>query len=124
MKKLKHKSGQALVESLLSMPLLVAGVTLVLAGLHSLSLFYIVDHWTYNTAVCLVQENSPQGCREQLSKRLQQLPLQTTRIKEVSATSKEVSVQIQLHTPFIGPLLFVEKIPFNLTSFDLEEAYE
>ena len=101
---LKNVSGQALVETLFSLPILVAGGTLVLGGLHSLSAFYLTDYWTYDLAFCLAQERSTIVCRKQFKRKVANLPLTQVSILESRNFSGRHFVKTQMTTTAHEPM--------------------
>lgn len=92
--KLLNNSGQALVETVLSLPVVVAGVTMILVGLHSLSFYYWFDHWTYESAVCLIKENSEWDCEKKLKAKLEIFPGSSFVINRFYKTSDHVFVEV------------------------------
>jgi hypothetical protein len=115
---LQHQRGQALVETLASLPVIVLGATLVLGGLHSLFAFYLTDYWVYQSSLCLVRERQISHCRQQLQKRLAQLPFSSHTIHQFKSGSSKTHVSLSLDTSLVGTLHFEEKHSFFLKSED------
>jgi hypothetical protein len=107
--KTRHNAGQALVETLVSLPIMLLGVSVVIAGLHSLFLFYLSDHWVYQSSLCLVRERQISHCRQQLQKRLAQLPFSSHTIHQFKSGSSKTHVSLSLDTSLVGTLHFEEK---------------
>ncbi len=115
-----NKRGQALVETLVSLPVLMAGGALVLAGLHSLCTFYLVDHWTYESALCLAQEKST--CRKELDQRLMQIPYASVAVRRFYKRGETVEVRAQLSTPLLRNVVFNESFRQPLSSGDFRRS--
>ena len=113
---LKNSDGQALVETLFSLPVLVAGVTLVLGGLHSLSVFFLADSWTYELSQCLVMEESQQQCSKNFSQKVKNLPFASVKILQAHRGQLESVVRSELVTPLIPSKIIETKIKNQLNS--------
>ncbi len=122
MKSMIGNRGQALVETLFSLPLLVAGVTLVMVGLHSLSVFYLVDYWTYSASRCLAEERLASRCRQTLERRLQSLPYASVQIQSFRAGTFGARVETRLTTVVFHDKEFSDSFATNLTSSDFGAA--
>ncbi len=117
-----NNRGQALVETLFSLPLLVAGVTLVMVGLHSLSVFYLVDYWTYSASRCLAEERPASLCREKLERRLQSLPYTSIHIQSFQSRRPAALVKTQVTTVLFHNKEFESRFSTNLSSAEFGEA--
>ena len=110
--------GQAFVETLLSLPVLALGVTLVLGGLHSLFAFYITDYWSYQSVLYMNKENPIQTCQSSLEQNMKKIPYLNFEINEFRRTSYESRVSVEISTVFLNSKIFIEKIPRQLGSND------
>ncbi len=117
-----NSRGQALVETLLSLPALVSGATLVLGGLHSLFAFYWVDHWTYQLSQCLAKETIAIECTRDFEKRVQLLPFAKVEVIQQSQWGDQVQVKTQLHTALIPNKVFQLQRNTEFTSGDFGDA--
>ncbi len=108
--------GQALVETMLSLPTLVSGAILMFGGLHSLFAFYWVDYWTYQSALCLAQEQPRVFCRQQLNQRLQQVPFAKARIQNLSFSVHAAQVSTDLQTVFLRNREFTTQVHIPIRS--------
>ena len=115
--------GQALVETLLSLPLVVVGVTALLGGLHSVGLYYLGDHWTYQSALCLTQERGVRTCQKILEDRLHQLPFSSFQITSFGGHPGFSQVVVRLQGP-LGGFQFREGFSGPLKSGDFEGLNE
>ena len=109
-------SGQALVETLFSLPILVAGVTLVLGGLHSLSAFYLTDFWSYNMALCLNKEISSTKCRTEFNKKTSYLPFAKVEVLATNIGSRKSQTKVILNTPLLHNQMIENTMSKKLTS--------
>lgn len=96
-----NSRGQALVENLLSLPALVSGITLVLGGLHSLFAFYLVDYWSYQAVLCLVEEKQKMDCEQQWQSRVGLLPFVSVKIIEFRRHTWDAKLDVQFNTIII-----------------------
>ncbi len=88
--------GQALVETIYSIPIVMSGLALSLIGLHSLFLFYLTDHWTYQASICLVEEKPKESCRSELVKKTNQLPYTYFQIKKFERNNHQAQVEMKV----------------------------
>ncbi|MCB0378547.1 MAG: hypothetical protein KDD33_08650 [Bdellovibrionales bacterium] len=93
---IKNQRGQALVESLASLPMLIVIALAVLSLPFSILSHYLSDHWVYQSSLCLAKEESKVVCEAQLLQRLRQIPFQ--KISEISLrrTGSKAATQITI----------------------------
>ncbi len=116
--------GQAVLESILVLPFLLMVFCSLMLGFHHLGSRYLFDHWTYQSALCLVRENDLFFCKDQLKKRLGLIPFSRFSITEFHKNEKQVRVRVKTNTPFLSDGEIFEKLRLPIKISDLEALNE
>jgi hypothetical protein len=87
--------GQALAESLFVIPLAMAVVNISGLGFLYLSTQYLVDHWLYQSALCIAERRPPYVCKDSLSNNLQMLPWQSHHIRRWQHSETTIELELE-----------------------------
>lgn len=113
MKPLGNK-GQGLIESVLSLPLIVIALSGVFLISYRAVVFYYADYSLHEALVC-VDENSPRQCEHDLQKQLNKILLAETNAPRANIwkTAGKVRGYVEIQFPFVrksfAPPLIIEK---------------
>lgn len=113
-----NNRGQALVESLFSLPLVVGGATLILGGLHSLFVFYLVDYWTYKASFCLAKERPVPFCEQEIKSQLLRTPLLQINSVNMRLYHDEAYVKTSYATPFSSAASSISRLALPIKAND------
>lgn len=117
----KNNKGQALVETIVIMKFVVLGVSALLVGLHCLLLTYLSDHWVYQSAICISQEQPKWICKKELNRNLSMIPFSKHKILQFGKS--ETNANVQVRTIFLSyEFNFEEKVSRYLTSREFGRA--
>lgn len=117
-----NKKGQSLLETVVVLPFLMVLVSGLLAGLHGSAAYYLVDHWTYETSLCLAGQSSEADCRKRLKKNLALIPFLKYEINQLSKKSKSTLTEVTIHTPLFVGKTFLEELRTPLAAQDFKVA--
>lgn len=117
---IQNQKGQAFVETLWLMTFIPLLVFLTLVGLHSLFVHYLTDHWTYQSTLCMIQEQPVGECRRVLQKNLELLPFVESKIVVIYRTHRKSRTQVEIKSNFLDPMIYDESISNDLHSSDFE----
>ncbi|MFS4459529.1 hypothetical protein [Bdellovibrio sp. HCB2-146] len=111
MNPLRYRRGQALIESVLSLPLLALGMTAILTLGYRGLVFYMTDYHLHEALVCLDDESSS-TCKKNLEQQIKSVLLfsESFRVNLGKTESKgDGEVLIQFKPDSIQPNLSVRK---------------
>ena len=112
--------GQALLESLVALPFILGAISAIFITLYSMLGIYLLDHWSYQSTLCLAKEISKSSCQNQLRQRVSILPFfkisQIQMNKGFQSASTKISSQL-------GPFIDKEirnyiRLPLNSEDFE------
>lgn len=116
--------GQALLESVISLPALVALFSAMLIGGHSLLTDFLMDQWLYESTFCLVEEKPKQLCLENLKTQVTRIPFLEIQSLNLFRRSRQVHVQARLKLPYLKkPWNFKQSLPEELNHRDFKEKF-
>ncbi len=116
----KNSFGQALIETLFSLPLVLSAMMLVLVFLYSWTSHFLIDHWVYQSALCLSQDHSIRTCRKELEEKLNQIPFLTFQVRRMTKNSNLVHLLVETHQPLTLQTDFEEKLRLPLAIEDFK----
>lgn len=114
--------GQALVESLFTLPFAIAVVSSFFIGFHYLSSEFLADHWTYQSALCLASQKPVALCKREVGQRLRLLPFYHHDIQKMDRRLQRVEVEIYLSGPLMQRKVFSENIRLPLRPRDFRTS--
>ncbi len=114
--------GQALVESLFTIPFAIAVVSSFFIGFLSLSSEFLADHWTYQSALCLASHKPVALCKRELEQHLQLLPFYHHDIHKMDRQQQSAEVVVYLSGPLMHRKLFSESLRLPLDSGDFRTS--
>ncbi len=111
--------GQALFETLFTLPIVMGGLSLILCFLYSWTSHFLIDHWVYQSALCLAENQAPRHCQKELVEKLKQVPFLTFQIDRMSLWQKKVLVQVKTRQPLQLHSVFTETLhlPLRIDDF-------
>lgn len=114
--------GQALLESVMALPFLIAVVGSILLGLYQFSSHYLLDYRTYQAALCLSSEVPIVKCKEKLRQELALIPLKNKEITLFYRREREVRVRVEVNKLLSDVEVFEETLSLPLLSKHFEAA--
>ena len=92
-----NNKGQALIESVISLPFIILFTGGLMWVLYLLLVNLWFSYWVYQTNVCLVRENTRWYCQDQLTEKLTQVTNQHYfKVKELWITNKQSTVSVDV----------------------------
>lgn len=119
---LKNKRGQALIESLFTLPVFIGLVALATIGSFSTGAYYLTDHFVYQSALCLASAQVTKNCEQELKQKLNLIPFSHFSIQQFYKTSQQVRSQIVVTHPWSQSFEFTETLLLPLTSNQFQDA--
>lgn len=91
--------GQALIESLLSLPIVLSGALLLLLTMYMLLSQHLLEHWVYETSVCLAQEYPSYSCETELRKKIALFSFHRLNSVTILNSAHMVETKIEITNP-------------------------
>lgn len=122
MPSLNNNRGQALLESLWCLPVVIGFFTLILIGIETHFSDYLIDHWVYEACLCLAKEQPTQTCSNKLLSQLQHIPFIDFQLNQFSRDEKRILVKLIVDHHLLTPKAFTEELFLPLQSSDFRSA--
>jgi|GEM_PF-6384263 len=100
---LENSEGQVFLETLVSLPFVVVSVSLLLSLIYSLLAYSLMDHWVYQSSICLAKFKNQHQCRSQLEKRLQPFVFHKTQSLRLYRGRHQIQVVLRSKGPIGRP---------------------
>ena len=94
-----QQTGQATLETLLSFPLVVAALAAITLGIYFNLCCYLVDTWTQESVLCLMQNQKKAYCLRNLKEKTQLLAFTEIKIQAFHRSSSLVVVKVKASWP-------------------------
>lgn len=113
-------SGQALIESLIVLPVMIAAIGALLSGLFIFFSHSLIEHWVYESVLCVVKMEEEKICMQTLNSRIQLLPfINHTKLQNHSSRG-EIAFSIYFEN-LLGQANEIHRtLPRNLNSGDFK----
>ena len=108
--------GQALMEALIGLPLLLGLLTAVLFLLAALIGHYLVIEWVDQASLCLAQEHSQAKCKKKLTTQLKILHFLRPKINSFGKNLNHIKIKLSYHCPVRGKVTLNRVIQAEVSS--------
>lgn len=110
---LNNKRGQGVIESLLSLPLVVLSLSAVLFLCYRAVVFYCTDYFVHEALIC-VDEGSIETCQDRLESQVKNILLnQRPQQIKLTKSHNKITGHVEIHFPLIagkyGPPIVIQK---------------
>ena len=106
------QKGQAVLETLLSFPMVAAVVTAVTVGIYLNTCHYLTDFWTQEAALCLAKTRAKKICLGEFKEKTQSLAFTNIRVLSFHRSSRLVFVKVKATWPTQNFQTYAYKLPW------------
>ena len=119
---INNQKGQALIESLFCIPVLISLISFIFIGFYRVSSHYLIDHFIYQAAFCLAKERGDDQCKKQLIRKLDLIPLSQSQIDLFYIDHKTVAVKARITKLWKSETVFQQTLSLPLTAEQFRRA--
>ena len=93
MSPLNNQKGQALIETLISLPFTILALSGTIGLAHFSISYKLTDHWTYEAAICLSKFYPKNFCSKELRRKIDLLPYVDINLRRIYRSANQVSLK-------------------------------
>jgi hypothetical protein len=90
---LNNLKGQAIIESLFSLPVFMGLIFLIMISILQFSSHYLSDHFVYSAAICIAKDEI-ETCKQQLIKKMRLIPFMRFKIISFKKYYNKINVEV------------------------------
>lgn len=119
---MKNQNGQALLETVFALPTILVLVGIVLIGACRFTTHYLMDHWVYQSSLCMAKEVSSERCLRQMDRKVQMMPFVRYSLNRVVVRKNRVLIELTYSSPVQLPLKIIEHLRLPITSEQMRRS--